>query len=463
MTQFILNPDWDSRKSNEQKMRRNDHRSAYQRDRARILHSAAFRRLQAKTQVHGAGHHDFYRTRLTHSLEASQIGTGIVAQLKIKQPIFRDLLSSTSLMESLCLAHDIGHPPFGHGGEIALNYMMREHGGFEGNAQTFRIVTLLEPYTEHFGMNLSRRTLLGLLKYPALISNTRATDQPADVSNFRHLKAKDWHPAKGVYNDDTDTFNWALDLLSPHDIALFSQMRHQRTSPTEHLKTRFKSLDCSIMELADDIAYGVHDLEDAIVMGIVTRDQWHEAVASKLADCGEPWLEARIGKLSEQLFGTHHQRKDAIGAMVNALLTSIHIAPAIQNGIQSSVKSDTDNFDEPLLHWNAFLSEPMERALEVLKQFVSDYVVRKPEIQLVEYKGQQLVMELFEAFAADPERLLPANTRERWLQATNNGENAHRIIADYISGMTDGFAQRLYSTLFQPTTTVGVGHEGHGF
>ncbi len=105
----------------------------------------------------------------------------------------------------------------------------------------------------------------------------------------------------------------------------------------------------------------------------------------------------------------------------------------------------------------------MERALEVLKQFVSDYVVRKPEIQLVEYKGQQLVMELFEAFAADPERLLPANTRERWLQATNNGENAHRIIADYISGMTDGFAQRLYSTLFQPTTTVGVGHEGHGF
>ncbi len=304
MTQFILNPDWESRKSNEQKMRRNDHRSAYQRDRARILHSAAFRRLQAKTQVHGAGHHDFYRTRLTHSLEASQIGTGIVAQLKIKQPIFRDLLSSTSLMESLCLAHDIGHPPFGHGGEIALNYMMREHGGFEGNAQTFRIVTLLEPYTEHFGMNLSRRTLLGLLKYPALISNTRATDQPADVSNFRHLKAKDWHPAKGVYNDDTNTFNWALDLLSPHDIALFSQMRHQRTSPTEHLKTRFKTLDCSIMELADDIAYGVHDLEDAIVMGIVTRDQWHEAVASKLADCGEPWLEARIGKLSEQLFGT---------------------------------------------------------------------------------------------------------------------------------------------------------------
>ncbi|ELR63729.1 Deoxyguanosinetriphosphate triphosphohydrolase [Photobacterium marinum] len=455
MTEFNLAPGWESRQSNEQKMRRNDHRSAYQRDRARILHSAAFRRLQAKTQVHGAGHHDFYRTRLTHSLEASQIGTGIVAQLKLKHPNFRELLSSTSLMESLCLAHDIGHPPFGHGGEVALNYMMREHGGFEGNAQTFRIVTLLEPYTEHFGMNLSRRTLLGLLKYPALISNTRATELPADVVNFRHLKAKDWHPAKGVYNDDTETFEWVLALLSEHDRELFSQMRHERENPTQHLKTRFKSLDCSIMELADDIAYGVHDLEDAIVMGIITREQWQEAVASKLADCGEPWFEEKVDKISQQLFGNHHERKDAIGAMVNALLTSIHIAPAIQNGI--------DSFDEPLLQWNAFLSEPMEKVLEVLKQFVSEYVVKKPEIQLLEYKGQQLVMELFEAFASDPERLLPANTCDRWRQATSNGENAHRIIADYISGMTDGFAQRLYSTLFQPTTAVGVGNEGHGF
>lgn len=447
---------WEARKSNEQKMRRNDHRSAYQRDRARILHSAAFRRLQAKTQVHGAGHHDFYRTRLTHSLEASQIGTGIVAQLKIKQPDFRHLLPSNSLMESLCLAHDIGHPPFGHGGEVALNYMMREHGGFEGNAQTFRIVTLLEPYTEHNGMNLSRRTLLGLLKYPAFISQTRATELPADVHHFRHLKAKDWYPAKGIYNDDSELLHWVLEPLSTHDRELFSLMRAERGHPREHLKTRFKSLDCSIMELADDIAYGVHDLEDAIVMGIVTREQWQEAVASRLADCGEPWLEERIGLLSEQLFGTHHQRKDAIGAMVNALLTSIHIAPAIQNGI--------DSFENPLLQWNAFLSEPMESVLDVLKQFVSQYVVHKPDIQLLEYKGQQLVMELFEAFASDPERLLPENTRERWRQAYDLGRNDHRIIADYISGMTDGFAQRLYSTLFQPTSAGNlIGMDGQGF
>ncbi|WP_033933640.1 dGTP triphosphohydrolase, partial [Vibrio cholerae] len=161
--QVSLNPEWLARNNDEHKIRRNDHRSPFQRDRARILHSAAFRRLQAKTQVHGTSLNDFHRTRLTHSLEAAQIGTGIVAQIKLKQPEFRELLPSDSLIDSLCLAHDIGHPPYGHGGEIALNYMMRDHGGFEGNAQTFRIVTSLEPYTEHHGMNLSRRTLLGLL------------------------------------------------------------------------------------------------------------------------------------------------------------------------------------------------------------------------------------------------------------------------------------------------------------
>ncbi|MGL4712962.1 MAG: dGTP triphosphohydrolase, partial [Shewanella sp.] len=158
---------WQERRHGEDKQRRNDHRSPFQRDRARILHSAAFRRLQAKTQVLGVGMNDFYRTRLTHSLEVSQIGTGIAAQLRRKYPQYKQLLCSMSLLESQCLAHDIGHPPFGHGGEVALNYMMRDHGGFEGNGQTFRILSKLEPYTLDFGMNLCRRTMLGILKYPA--------------------------------------------------------------------------------------------------------------------------------------------------------------------------------------------------------------------------------------------------------------------------------------------------------
>jgi len=430
---------WQARINSEQKLRRDDHRDPFQRDRARILHSAAFRRLQAKTQVHGTGTNDFHRTRLTHSLEAAQLGSGIRAQVKRKQPELANLLPSASLMEALCLAHDIGHPPFGHGGEIALNYMMREHGGFEGNAQTFRIITRLEPYTPDHGMNLSRRTVLGLLKYPAFLSQTQASELPPPVAHQRQLKAHDWHPAKGIYDADKALFEWVIEPLSDNDRALFSTMREASYALTEHKKTRFKSLDCSIMELADDIAYGVHDLEDAIVLGMVQRNQWQESAASLLAECGDEWFESNIQQISDKLFSDqHYHRKDAIGSIVNALLTSVSVTPLPHA-----------QFDEPLLHWNAFLEPSMANALEIFKQFVSRYVIQIPQVQIVEYKGQQIVMDLFEALSADPSRLLPDTTKSKWQQAsTECPTKGMRVISDYISAMTDGYAQRLHQQLF---------------
>ncbi|MCY9802004.1 anti-phage deoxyguanosine triphosphatase [Vibrio scophthalmi] len=433
---FEISELWQERHDDEHKLRRDDHRSPYQRDRARILHSAAFRRLQAKTQIHGTSIDDFHRTRLTHSLEAAQIGTGIVAQIKKKQPEFHSLLPTDSLIDSLCLAHDIGHPPYGHGGEVALNYMMREHGGFEGNAQTFRIITQLEPYTEKFGMNLARRTLLGLLKYPALLSNTCAQQQAPAVSHQRKLRAKDWAPAKGIYDCDKALFDWVIAPLKDDEKTLFSQMRSEDVSVTKHKKTRFKSLDCSIMELADDIAYGVHDLEDAIVLGMVSRHQWLEAAASQLAECGDAWFEQNIASVSEMLFaGPHHKRKDAIGGIVNALLTSI------------SVKPVDAPFTSQLLAFNAVLEPSMARALEILKTFVSQYVIQAPHVQLMEYKGQQIIMDIFEALSADPERLLPIETRQAW-QMIDGEAQGMRIIADYISSMTDGHAKRFHQQLF---------------
>ena len=433
---FKISALWHERHDDEHKIRRDDHRSPYQRDRARILHSAAFRRLQAKTQVHGNSFDDFHRTRLTHSLEAAQLGTGIVAQLKKKQPEFRDLLPSDSLIDSLCLAHDIGHPPYGHGGEVALNYMMRDHGGFEGNAQTFRIVTKLEPYAEHFGMTLARRTLLGLIKYPAMISQTRAAIIPESVPHQRKLRAKDWMPAKGLYDCDRALFDWLLEPLSDDDKQRFSTMRDEDVTESQHKKTRYKSIDCSIMELADDIAYGVHDLEDALVLGMVNRHQWIEGAASQLADCGDAWFEQHIESITEMLFaGTHFQRKDAIGGMVNALLTSI------------SVKPVDAPFECELLSFNAYLEPTMAKALDILKRFVSDYVIQVPHVQVVEYKGQQIIMDIFEALSADPERLLPTQVRHQW--ASQESESAgYRVIADYISSMTDGHAQRLHQQLF---------------
>ncbi|MFA0442535.1 dGTPase [Vibrio sp. 10N.286.49.C2] len=429
---------WQSRHSDEHKLRRNDHRDPYQRDRARVLHSAAFRRLQAKTQVHGTGGNDFHRTRLTHSLEAAQIGSGIVSHLRQKQPEYTRLLPSDALIETLCLAHDIGHPPYGHGGEVALNYMMRDYGGFEGNAQTFRIVTQLEPYTEHHGMNLTRRTLLGLLKYPACLSQTCARTLPEPVRHQRQLKAKNWSPAKGIYDQDKTQFDWVTQPLSQADRQNLQQMRLAKTEAYQHNKTKFKSLDCSIMELADDIAYGVHDLEDAIVLELITKEIWRNGIESKLQSQSNVWFNKHFNDITDLLFsGKHYQRKDAIGGIVNALLTSISVSA-----------HHHCTFDSPLLNFNAHLEPEMAHVLDILKQFVSEYVIQVPRVQIFEYKGQQIIMDLFEAFSADPERLLPESTKAVWLQASGYQDQGMRVIADYISAMTDGYAQRMHQQLF---------------
>lgn len=431
---------WTQRRHGQKLQRQGDHRTPYQRDKARILHSAAFRRLQAKTQVLGAGMSDFYRTRLTHSLEASQIGQGIAAQLRSKYPELTEHLGlSDPLIEALCLAHDIGHPPYGHGGEVALHYMMRDHGGFEGNGQTFRIVTKLEPYTAEHGMNLSRRTLLGLIKYPNYLPQLNKQPQAQKVASHREVKASLWHPPKGLYECDQAAFEWLLEDFSADDTLRFMRFKSPENS---HHKTLYKSFDCSIMELADDIAYAIHDLEDAIVMGIVNQSQFNQEVTQMLLKLDIDWMNQNIETLSEKLFSQHHhERKDAIGALVNCFVTNIQI---------SEVAAE---FKQDLLKYNAIFPSPFRQALSIFKVYVFNRVIRKPEIQMLEYKGQQIVMELFQAFASDPQRLLPDNTRQRWSRAHEAG-NGHRVIADYISGMTDGFASKLYSSLFMPSYGV---------
>ena len=431
----MIKTDWQVRRGEEYKQRRNDHRTPYAKDRARILHSAAFRRLQTKTQIMGVGNNDFYRTRLTHSLEVAQIGSGIVGHLQANHPEHHSLLPCNSLIESLCLAHDIGHPPFGHGGEIALNYMMREHGGFEGNAQTFRILAKLEPYTKTHGMNLSRRTLLGVIKYPNLLSHLHCEQPAPKVERFRQLRASDWHPPKGLFDDDKSLLSWVLEPISTEDKKLFTSI-NQATNKHEHHSSQFKSLDCSIMELADDIAYGVHDLEDAIVMGLISRKLWQEEVTSKIVDIKPCWLTDEMTEISDKLFSEeHHLQKDAIGALVNGFVTAIHL-----------IKQPT--FSEPLLAYKAVMEPEMRQALELFKHFVMRYVIQTPEIEQLRYRGQQIVMELFETFASDPKRLLPHTTAQRWQDAVAGGHSGHRVLCDYIAGMTDGYASRISQAMF---------------
>ena len=432
---------WLARRLKKVTNRQQDHRDPFQRDRARILHSASFRRLQSKTQVMGSGQSDFYRTRLTHSLEAAQIGSGITAQLRCKHPELSEALfpKSDSLIETICLAHDIGHPPFGHGGEVALNYMMRNHGGFEGNGQTLRIVARLETFSEHYGMNLSRRTLLGLIKYPQFLSRLTNTTDREEVNNFRQLKAGDWHPPKGLYHDDEDIIDWVLEPLCKSDRDLFQSTI--LPAENKHYKTRFKSLDCSIMELADDIAYGIHDLEDAIVTKVVNSYDFEREVIQKLANIDDEWLQEYSVTLTEKLFSDHHHlQKDAIGGLVNYLITAIKL--------EDLNKQNDINFNEPLLRYNATLSTQTAQVLKIFKDFVYEYVIKLTSLQRLEYRGQQIVMELFEALSSDPIRLLPKNSAQRWQHAVDNKENPERVIADYIAGMTDDYATRLYQSLF---------------
>lgn len=405
---------WQQRRLACQDQRPQDHRSPYQRDKARILHSAAFRRLQAKTQIMSVGQNDFYRTRLTHSLEASQIGSALVAQLKGKLvPTLQHIMPDEALMEALCLAHDLGHPPFGHGGETALNQCMLPFGGFEGNAQTFRIVGKLEPYTESGGMDLTRRTLLGLLKYPALQPDAAILQQIAKTK-----------PVKAIYQQDADLFEWVLEAFSEQD-------RHLLQTTLQH-KSVYKPLDASIMELADDIAYGVHDLEDAVVTGTVQYQHWQQL----LEQTRDSTLGQFLSDTGELLFHREHYiRKQAIGSLVNRLITAVDI---------------TDNIvtaESVLLRYKATLPEVELQLLHLLKQFIWRHVIQHPELQQREYRGQRIVKQLFHAFSTEPMRLLPVNTRSRYESATSASAQ-QRVVCDYVAGMTDEYALRMAQRLF---------------
>ena len=423
---------WEQRFQPRTDLRDGDHRSAAQRDKARVMHSAAFRRLQAKTQIHGIGVNDFYRTRLTHSLEAAQIGAGITEQLNSKFPTQSQMLSLDSdLIETICMAHDIGHPPFGHGGEIALNYVLKDNGGFEGNGQTFRIVSALEPYTKANGMNLSRRTLLGLVKYPNYLDNLSAPYPDCQASSIREIIARDYIPPKGLYQCDANVFEWLLSGIDQDDAQTFMAVLE---IPNAHSKTLYKSFDCSVMELADDIAYGIHDLEDAIVLQKVHIAQFMDEVVTPIQR-NNTRLSERINTLAKELFSEEsYRRKNAIGAIVNNFITAIEI-------------TRQERFKTPLLDFQAVLPDADKQDLLGFKGFVWKHVIQPTDVQIAEYRGQQIVIELFQAFQSDPERLLPTNTYRRWLKNREIGLEK-RAIVDYLAGMTDEYAFKMHQNLF---------------
>lgn len=413
-------------------------------DYARVIHSASFRRLQGKTQILSLGDSDFYRTRLTHSLEVAQIAGGLARQLDKDAPDHpaRPSLPDRSQIHAIACAHDLGHPPFGHGGEVALNYCMRDAGGFEGNGQTLRILSRLENFSADAGANLSRRTLLGVLKYPAPLS---ALANPAirprlqdGLSVLRTLDVAASTPAKGYLDGESDVVDWILQPLSDADRTAFTAYE---TRAGQHARTRHKSLDCSIMDLADDIAYGVHDLEDAIALGLVTPDQFHAQVPEAACASFIAWRQQKApaetndpyAAMVAGLFGGSGPRKHWISRIVGHLMTAVHY-------------HEEPGFAEPLLRWRARLPAGQSVFLKALKAFVMAEVIRSPRVQHLEFKGQSMVVSVFEALQSDPARLLPADSWRRYQAA--GGEL--RILCDFVAGMTDSYLMKTYERLFAP-------------
>lgn len=423
-----------------------DSRTPFEIDYGRVVHSSSFRRLQGKTQILNLGDSDFYRTRLTHSLEVSQLALGIVRELREKFPKHPicPYLPDEFLTQTICLTHDLGHPPFGHGGEVALNYCMRGTGGFEANGQSLRILSKLEKFSVRAGSNLSRRAMLGILKYPSSyteVSNPELKPSLKEgTSIFGIIDREKSQPPKCYLDTEREVVEWLFDPLTGNDRITFTELDDRHGS---HRRAVHKSLDCAVMDVADDIAYGIHDLEDVIALQLVRREDFQASVTEE--DCAGliaslatryPDEFAAGGYLAfvEKLFDSNGGvRKRQISRLVHHMMVAIE--PSI-----------IDAFDEPILRFRIRMREEAAVLLGKLKGFVFKTVVKSPSVQHLEFKGQQMVVAVFDALSSEPKAFLPKITYEQFERSGGNS----RVICDHIAGMTDAFLLRTYERLYSP-------------
>lgn len=360
-------------------------------DYARVIHSASFRRLQGKTQILNLGDSDFYRTRLTHSLEVAQIAVGLTIQLKhnLSRHDAIKYLPERSMMQAIACTHDLGHPPFGHGGEVALNYCMRTAGGFERNGQTLRILSKLEKMSKGAGSNLTRETMLGVLKYP--VSYERAANRETipklrdETSGTPILDRKASKPPKCYLDCDQNVVDWLLEPLSPADRETFQSFD---AAPGKHQQPRHKSFACSLMDLADDISFGIHDLEDVLAMRLISRSDYEEHVTPQrcaaLLDYLNSEYPGQYGNdvyagFADRLFSDGDQRKHQINRILNMVIPFVEIR-------------EKTEFVEPRLKYQAALPEAKMDFVLAVKDLVREEVVYSPSVQHLEFKGQMMVI-----------------------------------------------------------------------
>ncbi len=344
-------------------------RNQFQRDRDRIIHSSAFRRLEYKTQVFVNHEGDLFRTRLTHSIEVAQIGRAIARNLNLHE----------DLVEGVALAHDLGHTPFGHAGQDALNECMREFGGFEHNLQSLRVVDLLEQrYAEFDGLNLTFELREGILKHCSL-------------NNAKTL------------GDVGERF----------------------------INKQQPSLEAQLTNLADEIAYNNHDVDDGLRSGLITLEQLEQVTL----------FASNLNRVRQQYPALNGRRliHETVRRMINALVVDV-----CQQSQANIAKANPANIDEvrnsPMLI--GFSPEMREQQTE-LKRFLRTNLYQHYRVNRMSAKAQRIVRELFEVFMNDAS-LLPDDYQKQ----ANTDQDKARAVADYIAGMTDRYAIREYQRLF---------------
>ena len=396
---------------------RDEERTAFERDRARIIHSAAFRRLQGKTQVFTSGEGDFYRTRLTHSLEVAQIAKGLALRLG----------ADTELVEAAALLHDIGHPPFGHAGEDELKKLMVNHGGFEANAQNVRLISQLEKKSTGYpGLNLTRAVIDAQLKY-----------KNAPYENFR----------KFIYAEDLSLADWA---------SSDARIEARCDDP------KARSFECQIMNQADDIAYAVHDLEDSLhakyidaftfsrsdtrmslVIEALKREFPDDDIDGIYNDVVEmlyefnPSLRTHASKFDYE--NQRAYRKEMTTKLIHRYVTSVErvvVEHRVSNCVSSRYLYD--------------VNMPRNKSLEIdlINKIIWYFVITSPQVRVLEAKGKYIIRALFSKFFEEHE-FLPDDWQDGLDKHTSKRVRARRV-ADYISGMTDEYAQRTYAKFYLP-------------
>jgi dGTPase len=388
-------------------------RDDFARDRARLLHSASLRRLSAKTQVVQPGDDDFVRNRLTHSLEVAQIGREFGAALGC----------SADVVDTACLAHDLGHPPFGHNGEQALDEVAADIGGFEGNAQTLRLLTRLEPKRFHAdgrpaGLNLTRASLDAATKYPWSRSGP-SSDRPTATTKF------------GVYGDDLPVFEW------------FRAGRQLGQ----------RCIEADVMDWSDDVAYSVHDVEDAITSGRLDLRRLRDpgdvdsvlAVATGLyaADLGLDALGAALervlatGAVPAAYDGSRADRaalKDMTSRLIGRFVLAVEVATRERHG-----GGDLTRYDADLV-----VPDDTRAECAVLKAVAAHFVMLSEERVHVMAGQREVVRDLVQAYRDDPLGRLDPDLLADW-KAADSDAAALRVLVDQVASLTDVRALHLHA------------------